>query len=177
MLEADVRRVARAVRERAGLCDRTHEGTDALVGVAKLEDLLDDRAVLGLELLHAAGAGMVVGPLVHVDAQLPERVGLSGAEDAAVEAVENDGMAAAGQPDALEHLGNRPDRAVVVLVPGHEQHPLLADDVDRERHRHVREDDGVFQGYEQVRLQDEVQLLCVVTTKIVATKAGANRAA
>ena len=175
--EGEVRRVTGAVRERARLGDRAQERADPLVGVAELEDLLHDRAVLGLELLHAAGARMVVGRLVHVDAQLPERVGLRGAEDAAVQAVEDDGVAAAGQPDALEHLGHRPDRRVVVLVPRHEQHPLLVADVDRERHRHVREDDGVFQGYEQIRLQDEVQLLYVVTTKIVATTAEANRAA
>ena len=109
--EGQVGRVAGAVRERAGLGDRAEERADALVGVAELEDLLHDRAILGLELLHAAGAGMVVGPLVHVDAQPPERVGLRGAEDAAVQAVEDDGMAAARQPDALEHLGHRSDRA------------------------------------------------------------------
>ena len=45
---------------------------------------------------------MVVGPLLDLDAQPPERVGLRGAEDAAVQAVEDDGMAAARQPDALE---------------------------------------------------------------------------
>src|SRR5207245_227540 len=50
LLEGEVGRVARGVRERARLGDRADEGRDAPVVAAQLEDLLDDGAVLGLEL-------------------------------------------------------------------------------------------------------------------------------
>ena len=48
--ERDVGRVRARVRERAGLGDGAQELADALVGVADLEDLLDDGAVLALQL-------------------------------------------------------------------------------------------------------------------------------
>ena len=71
LLEAEVRRVADRVGEGAGLGDRADERRDAAVVAAHLEDLLDDRAVLALELLDAAVHGLLlVGPLVDLDAQL-----------------------------------------------------------------------------------------------------------
>ena len=48
--EVDVGCVGGRVRERAGRGDRAHERADPRVGLAQLEDLLDDRAVLTLEL-------------------------------------------------------------------------------------------------------------------------------
>ena len=45
---------------------------DAAVVAAQLEDLLDDRAVLALELARSGrGGGVVVGPLLDLDAQAP----------------------------------------------------------------------------------------------------------
>src|SRR5206468_8911446 len=48
--ERDVRRVRRGVRERACAADRADEVVDARVRFTDVEDLLDDRAVLALEL-------------------------------------------------------------------------------------------------------------------------------
>ena len=48
--ERQVGRVRARVGERAGVGDRAQELADAVVGVAQLEDLLDDGAVLALEL-------------------------------------------------------------------------------------------------------------------------------
>jgi hypothetical protein len=57
-----------------------------------------------------------------------------------------------GQPAAVADLGDRAHLRVHVLVTGDEQNSLLAADVERQRHSHVGEDDGVFQGDEQVFL-------------------------
>ena len=69
LLEGEVGRVAGGVGERARLGDRAHEGGDAAVVAAQLEDLLDDRAVLALELARRAVGGLVVGALLDLDAQ------------------------------------------------------------------------------------------------------------
>ena len=50
LVERDLGRVRRGVGERAGARDRADEVVDAPVGVAQVEDLLDDGAVLALEL-------------------------------------------------------------------------------------------------------------------------------
>ena len=88
-------RVARRVGERARLGDRAHERADAAVVAAQLEDLLDDGAVLALELARQDGRRRLVGPLVDLDAQPALRVGVRGAGDAAVHAAEDDGRAGA----------------------------------------------------------------------------------
>ena len=53
LLVVEVGGVAGRVGQRAGLDDRAQEGRDAAVVAAQLEDLLDDRAVLALELARA----------------------------------------------------------------------------------------------------------------------------
>ena len=73
LLEGQVGGVAGGVGERAGLGDRAQEGGDAAVVAAQLEDLLDDGAVLALELARAAVDGHVVGVLVDLDAQAAAR--------------------------------------------------------------------------------------------------------
>ena len=75
LLEGQVRRVAGRVGECARLGDRAHEGGDAPVVAAELEDLLDDGAVLALELADAAVRALLVGMLLHLDEQAPLRVG------------------------------------------------------------------------------------------------------
>ena len=85
LLEGDVGRVARRVGERARLGDRADEGGDAAVVAAQLEDLLDDRAVLALELADAAVGRLRVGPLLDVDEEAALRIGGGGAGDAAVQ--------------------------------------------------------------------------------------------
>ena len=153
LLEGEVGRVADGVGERSGLADRADEGRDAAVVAAQLEDLLDDRAVLALELARARVGLVAVRALVDLDAQLSVRVGLGGADDAAVQAAERHRAAAAGQPDAVGHLGDRADARIVVFVAGDEQHALLGPDIHGQGHVHVREDDDVLQGYEQHRAQ------------------------
>ena len=64
LLEGQVRGVAGGVGQRAGLGDRADEGGDAAVVAAQLEDLLDDRAVLALELAGAPVDRDVVGALL-----------------------------------------------------------------------------------------------------------------
>ena len=100
LLVGEVGRVAGGVGQRAGLGDRAQERRDAPVVAAQLEDLLDDGAVLALELAGAPVDGHVVGALVDLDAQLAAGAGLGGADQRAVLAGEGDGAAAAGQPDA-----------------------------------------------------------------------------
>ena len=149
LLEGDLRRVGHGVGEGADLGDRADEGRDAAVVAAQLEDLLDDGAVLALELARAGGRRLLVGALVDLHAEPAARVGVRRAGDAAVQADERDGTAPAGQADALGDLGDGAHLGVCVLVLRDEQHALLVADVDRQGHVHVREDDDVFQRDEQ----------------------------
>ena len=91
LLEGDVGRVADRVGERAGLGDRAQERRDALVGAAQLEDLLDDGAVLALELARAAVDRHGVGVLLDLDAQAAGGIGVGGAGHAAGDAGQRDG--------------------------------------------------------------------------------------
>jgi hypothetical protein len=54
--------------------------------VAQLEDLLDDRAVLGLELARPSRRRRLVGPLLDLDVQPAAGAGLGRAEQRAVQA-------------------------------------------------------------------------------------------
>ena len=95
-----------------------------------------------------------VRPLFDLDAEATERVGVCGAGDAAMQADERDGAAAAREPDALCDLGDGAHLGVGVLVLRDEQHAVLVADVDRQGRVHVREDDDVFQGYEEQGAQE-----------------------
>ena len=125
------------------------ELVDPRVGVAQVEDLLDDGAVLALELGGLDARGLFVGPLLDLDAQPSVGAGVGGAGDAAVQAGEGDRAAAAGEAHALGDLGDGPDARVLALVHRHEEHALVVADVDGQRHRHVREDDAVLERDQQ----------------------------
>src|SRR2546423_15405622 len=84
LLEGDLRRVGHGVGEGAELADRADEGRDAAVVAAQLEDLLDDGAVLALELARAGGRRVLVGTLLDLDAQPAARIGVRSSGDAAV---------------------------------------------------------------------------------------------
>ena len=71
---------------------------------------------------------------------------LRGAGDAAVQPGQHDGAAAAGQPDALDHLGDDADGGVVVVMTGDEEHAGLVTHVDRQGDGHAGEHDGVVEG-------------------------------
>ena len=122
LLVVEVGRVAGGVGERAGLGDAAQERGDAAVVAAQLEDLLDDRAVLALELagLAVRRAGRV-GALLDLDEQAPVGHRVRGAGDAAVQALERDGAGAAGQTDVVGDLGDGADGGELVLVTGNEQ--------------------------------------------------------
>src|SRR5581483_11936411 len=78
LLEGDLGRVSARVGERAGLADRAHERRDPAVVAAQLEDLVDDRAVLDLELARLHGRRLV-GAFLDVDPETAALVRVSGA--------------------------------------------------------------------------------------------------
>ena len=150
LLEGQVGGVAGGVGERAGLGDRAQERGDAAVVAAQLEDLLDDRAVLALEVAGAAVDGDVVGVLDDLDAQAADRRGLCAAPATPRAMPSSDGAAgAAGQADALGDAGDGADAGVLAVVARNEQDAILVPRVDGERHVHGREDDGVVKRDEQ----------------------------
>ena len=70
---------------------------------------------------------------------------MGGAGDATVQALEGDGTAAAGQPDAVGDLRDRADVGKFLFVSGDEEHLLLLAGVDREREGHAREGHDVVE--------------------------------
>ena len=140
-----MRGVAGRVGQRAGLGDRAQERRDPAVVAAQLEDLLDDRAVLALEVAGLAVDRRLVGALVDLDAQLAFGAGLGGADQRAVLAGDRDGMAAAGQPQLLGDLGDRADLEELVLVTRDEHDALVIADVDGQRDAHAGEHDRVLE--------------------------------
>ena len=149
LLEGQVGGVARGVGERAGLGDGAQPGGDATVVAAQLEDLLDRRAVLALEVAGAAVDRHVVGVLGDLHAQAAAGVGLRRAGDAARDAFEHRAAGAAGEPDALGDAGDGAHGGVLALMARNEQHALLVADVDGQRDVHRREHDGVFKWDEE----------------------------
>ena len=147
--EGDVGRVGARVGERAGLGDRAQELADAVVGAAQVEDLLDDGAVLALELARLHGRRVLVGPLLDLGAKPAERVAVGGADDAAVEALQVTARHAAGHADAVGDLGDGADGGVLALVTRHEHDAVLVAHVDGEGDVHAGEDDGVLERDEQ----------------------------
>ena len=156
LLEGHVGRVADRVGEGARLGDRAQELRDALVGAAQLEDLLDDRAELALGGTGAAVHGDRVRRLGHLDAEAAGVVRVRRAGDAAGDAGELHGAAAAGEADAVGDLGDRADLGELAVVAGDEQHALLVTRVDGEGHIHCGEDDGVVQREEQEGVHERV---------------------
>ena len=117
--------VAGGVGQRARLLDRAQECGDASVVATQLEDLLDGRAVLALELARAAVLGHLVGALVDLDPQLAAGAGLGGADQRAVLSGDGDGAAAAGQADLLGDLGDRAYLEELALV-ARDEHDALS---------------------------------------------------
>jgi hypothetical protein len=151
LLEGQVGRVSRGVGEGSRLGDRAHEARDGAVVAAQLEDLLDDGAILRLQLARLRRRKLLVGMLLDLDAEVAARVGVRCADDAAEQPFERHGAHATGQADAVAHLGDSADLGVFVLVARHEQDALVVADVHGEGDVHVREDDGVLERHEQER--------------------------
>src|SRR5438132_912446 len=119
--------------------------TEASIVAAQLEDLLDDRAVLALELARAPVDRVLVLALVHLHAQLASGARLGSPDQSPVLAGDGHGVAAAGQADALGDLRDRAHLEELVVVAGHEHHALVIAHVDRERNAHVGEHHGVVE--------------------------------
>ena len=107
LLVGQVRRVAGGVGQRARLDDRADERRHAAVVAAELEELLDDGAVLALELARPAVDRLVVGVRLDLDAQVAVGAGARGADPASVEALERHGAAAAGQAHVVGDVCHR----------------------------------------------------------------------
>src|SRR2546430_12156852 len=84
LLEGGLRGVGGGIGQRAGLGDRAHEGRNAPVVTAELQDLFDHGAVLALELAGLDARRRDVGPLVDLDPEISLGVGVSGPGDSAV---------------------------------------------------------------------------------------------
>ena len=123
-----------------------------------LEDLLDDGAVLALELARLDGRKVLVGPLLDLDAQTPEGIGVRRADHGAMQAGEGDGLAASGEADAIGNLGHGADLRVLVLVLRDEQDAILVACVDRQGDGHAREHHRVLERNEQQVAQNELTL-------------------
>ncbi len=169
LLEGDLRGVSGGVRERADLTNGAHESGDASVVAAQLQNFLDDRAVLALELACLHARRFLVRTLLHFDSEAALDVGVGRAGDAAVQTDEIDGPDAAGQADPFGDFGHRADLGVLAVVSRHQQDAVLFAHVGRDRDVHVREDDRVVKRDKQQSAQSFITLLLVDTSKIVAS--------
>ena len=149
VLVCEVGCVAARVGEGARLGDGAHERGDAPVVTAQLEDLLDHGAVLALELAGAPVDRDVVGVRLDLDAQGAGGVGARGTDTAAVAGLERDRAAAAGKAHAVDDIGHGADARELVALARHEDHALLIAGLDRQRHRHIGEDDRVVDWNQQ----------------------------
>ena len=146
LLVGEVRAVAAGVGEGARLGDAADECRDTAVVAAQLEDLLDHRAVLALEVAGATVDRGLVRSLLDLDIEAAVGHRVSRAGDPAVKSLKRDGVGAAGQPNAIGDLGNGAGVGKVRLVVGDKEDALLLADVNGERERHPREDDDVVEG-------------------------------
>ena len=153
LLEGCFRRVGGGVGESADVTDRAYERGNAPVITAQLQDLLDDGAVLALELTGLHAGRNLVGLFLHLDPKSALGVGVGGSGDSAVQADEIDGCGATGQAHALGDLGDRADVCVLLVVPWHEQDAVLVAHIGGDRDIHVREDDDVVERDKQQRVQ------------------------
>jgi hypothetical protein len=76
-----------------------------------------------------------------------------------MKAAQRNRLGATGEAQPIGDLGHRPDPGEIALLARHEEHAILVADVDRQRHGHVGEDDGVLQRNEPQGLQDSPLLL------------------
>ena len=154
-----VRRVAGGVGEGAGLDDRAHERRDAAVIAAKLEELLDNRAVLALEITGAAVDRLVVRLHLDLDPQVAVGTGARSANPASVLTLESDRTSAAGQAHAVHHVGDGADGGELLALARNEHDTFLRADVDRQCHCHGWEDDRVVHRDQQHGLHCVLQVL------------------
>jgi len=146
------------VGERACVADRAQERADAIIRIAQLEISSTTARYSRSSSRVCTGGGFPVGALLHLGAETSHRVGVGGADDAAMQAGQCDGVGAAGQPDMIGHLGDGADLRVLLLVLRHQQDARFVADVDRQRDGHAREHDGVLERDEQQVTHDRFTL-------------------
>ena len=146
--EREVGRIGAGVSERARLGDRSQELADAGIRISELEDLLDDGAVFGFELARLDRRGRLVGMLLDLDVQPASGAGLGGSKQRTRLPAQSRDLRAAGEAAGLDDLSDRSDLRVLAVMPGNEQDPRLIGRVQRHRHRHPWEDDGLIQRNE-----------------------------
>jgi hypothetical protein len=66
-----------------------------------------------------------------------------------VHGLDGDRAAAAGEAHSLDDVRDRADARELVALARHQDHALLVADIDCQRDRHVREDDGVVNRDQQ----------------------------
>ena len=131
LAEVQVGRIAGGVGQCARVGDGPHERADPSVVASQLENLVDDRAVLAFQLAGEAGRRRMVGTRFEVDPKHTVFVSARSAGDRAMEGHQRHGEPAAGQSHALGHFRDDPDVRVGVLLPRHQEHAIVAADVDR----------------------------------------------
>ena len=147
--QAQVRRVAGGVGQRARPGDRAQERADARVGAAQVEDLLDHRAVLALRasrICSSVGSGsswtVTSTRSVPVESVLAAP-GTPRATPSTVTAVPPPGMRMRSTTSATV-----PTRGELAVGAGHQQDALLVPGLDGDGRRHAREEDRVVEGDE-----------------------------
>jgi hypothetical protein len=125
LLEGQIGRVASRVGERAGLGDGAQKGGEPPIVAADLEDLLDHRPVLALELVGLRRGRRYVGMLLDVRVQAAVGAGLRRANDTTVEGRKRCRLAPARHPHPLDDVGHDADLGVLVAVPRQQQHAAV----------------------------------------------------
>ena len=146
LAEVQVRRIAGGIGQRAGIGNGPHERADPSIVAAQLENLVDDRAVLAFQLTREVARRRLIRTGFVVDTKHAVLVGRRAAESCPMEAGQRHGDATAGEPHPLGYLRDDPDLRVGVVLPGHQEHAIVAAYVDRQGNRHARKDHRVVQG-------------------------------
>ena len=147
LVEVQVRRIAGRVGQRAGVGDRPHERADPSIVAAQLENLVDDRAVFAFQLAREARRrrlrpdGLRSRPAARRPGRPPRR---RGSRDGAP--ISDTASPRPASRTRSDTSATTPTLRVGVVAPRHQQHPVVAADVDRQRHRHARKHHRVIQG-------------------------------
>ncbi len=159
LLEVQVRRITGGVGKGARARDRPDKGADAAVVAAELEDLLDHRAVLPLQVAREGDRRRRVRTFLHLDPQHAVVPAMGGAGDRAVAGHEHDHLAAA-DGDPLRHVGHHAHPCIPVATPRDEEHAGIASHLGRDRHRHTRKDRDVVEcDQPQVRHEWKIRMI------------------
>ena len=146
LTEAQVGRVARRIGQGARIGDGPHECADPSVVASQLENLVDNRAILTFQLARETGSWRLVGTGLEIHSKHAVLVARRSAGDRAMEGHERDREPAARESHALGYLRHNADARVCVLLSRHQEHAIVAADVDRQGDRHAREHYRVIQG-------------------------------